>query len=87
MPRGTTIWKSASHVVFVEGTIRPIRLRELICDLLRWPWESARPKATGACRSDDSRWPSRETPAGVVSSVAPAIIEPATEEMYHVRKR
>ena len=31
MPRGTAIWKSASHVVFVEGTIRPIRLRELIC--------------------------------------------------------
>ena len=31
MPRGTAIWKSASHVVFVEGTIRPIRLRELTC--------------------------------------------------------
>src|SRR2546421_2668823 len=24
-PRGTTIWKSASHVVFVDGTMTPIR--------------------------------------------------------------
>jgi hypothetical protein len=30
MSRGTVIWKSASHVVFVDGTITPMRLRGLI---------------------------------------------------------
>jgi len=28
--RGATNWKSASNVVFVEGTITPIRLRSAI---------------------------------------------------------
>src|SRR4029077_1102184 len=31
--RGATSWKSASNVVFVEGTITPIRLRSAIVKL------------------------------------------------------
>src|SRR3989441_3515095 len=34
-PRGTTMLKSASQVVFVDGTITPIRLRTLMMPLLR----------------------------------------------------
>src|SRR5512144_288790 len=33
-PGGATSWKSASQVVFVEGTITPIRLRRLMGGLL-----------------------------------------------------
>ena len=32
--RGLTSWKSASKLVFVEGTITPIRLRTLMPDVL-----------------------------------------------------
>src|SRR3989442_9721094 len=36
-PRGTTMLKSASQVVFVDGTITPIRFRMLMChNLADW---------------------------------------------------
>src|SRR5215475_4430128 len=71
MPWGTAIWKSASHVVFVEGTNRPIRLRELICDLLKRPGRRRGQERPKCAAPNDSRWLACETPAGCVRDWTP----------------
>src|SRR6266851_4300918 len=51
--RGTVIWKSASHVVFVEGIITPMRLRGLIAR--RAPLSAAIGAPGSAWRQDYAR--------------------------------
>src|SRR5437870_8404807 len=81
-PRGTTIWKSASHVVFVDGTNSPIRFLFAITSLLP-PLACSEP--AGLVHHVAQR-PAREEPAAVVEQDLEAPVVEVRAEARRMRR-